>query len=129
MIENSLESASQDEPDIEAMILAAGDYVQPTRDLRPRVLDALEEQETDQQVQRNLQRVLLVAGLLMVLAVPATRLLSGLPFPRSPSTAEIEQRVELRSQQPTTNFNWLFVDLFTEMRGKPVDSNRTVLDN
>lgn len=51
--------------DVEALIRLAGDYVQPSDDLRPRVLEAARAVRRDQQAQRH---ILQLAAVLLVMA-------------------------------------------------------------
>jgi hypothetical protein len=55
-------------PEVEAMILAAGQYVRPSDDLRPRVLELARSEAREQSGQRRVRRLALV-GVIMSLAM------------------------------------------------------------
>jgi hypothetical protein len=55
--------------DVESMIRAAGDYVQPSRDLRPRVLEAARVERGERQARRSIGRVALLAAMLGALTI------------------------------------------------------------
>ncbi len=115
--------------DLEQLIAGAGDVVQPSRDLRPRVLDAVNEQESEKSAQKHLSRYCLAIGALMLVAAPLTRLLSELPLPKSPSAESIQQSVNLYADQKGMNHDWSAVDVFSRLRQAQADPNRTSLHN
>jgi len=115
--------------EVEAMIRSAGDYVQVSRDLRPRVLDRARLASGERRVRRYIRHVGLVAALL-TWSVTAT-------VDRMNSASDIrELTLATATVYPTVNAHvnggaaeaaWVLVDAFTEVRGKQAEVLRLKL--
>jgi hypothetical protein len=106
------------EPDdeIEALIRSAGDYVRPSEDLRPRVLETARQERRERAVQRRfwqLAAVVLLCGLLTSSGGPRADTESG-PQPAALEVSEMFLRAEAtpRSADPS----WEMVESFYLLR-------------
>jgi hypothetical protein len=101
--------------DLEALVRLAGDYVQPSDDLRPRVLEAARVVRHEQQVRRRISRVAAVLLVAAALAAPfygqwqgdaaAQAALWPLGMDQAPQAADAPG-----------DSGWEMVDSFTELR-------------
>jgi hypothetical protein len=105
---------------VEAMVLAAGQYVGASDDLRPRVLEAVRLQCGEQSVQRRLRHVALVVVLLALLT-PELR--QGFNEPQMRLSGGIEEIgfdvLNSLSPAATTRSgdgDWRMIDAFTKLR-------------
>ena len=114
MVELSDQYQPMDE--IEAMVRAAGNFVQASEDLRPRVLESARQQRGNQGIQRWVSG--LAVGILMLTAAPGHRQSTA-------SRQSLAPAVFFPTAQPVSNatgaelsseMGWGMVDAFTEMR-------------
>jgi hypothetical protein len=102
---------------IESMILAAGNFVQPSDELRPRALEAAKEVCGDQRTERKLGGFTIAILLAAFLSSPAIDYLEVL---RSnsvmPSAAEMEERGLAYSDQPGIGVQWGLAEAFNQLR-------------
>jgi hypothetical protein len=115
------EPSPWDEPvgGVEAMVLAAGQYVGASDDLRPRVMEAARLQSGEQSVRRCLRHVALVVVLLALL-VPEIRQGLGEQSSRWSAIEEFNTEV-LHSVSPAATTrsgdgDWRMFEAFTELR-------------
>jgi hypothetical protein len=104
--------------DIEAMIRAAGDYVQASEDLRPRVLESARRQRCERRTQRWMGRLAMVVVLATVLTASerhrggeARQTLASVAVYRASFPAP-----PAGSGDVSSDVGWGMVDAFTEMR-------------
>ncbi len=102
---------------IESMIAAAKDYVTPSENLRPRVLEAARAQ---QGYRLSLNRLLQIAAavfLTVILSIPIQqRLDAWRSAALSPSADEFERRAQQLAGQPTIGPNWGFYEAYESLR-------------
>ena len=102
---------------LEQTIRAAGNFVCPTSDLRPRVIEAAKEQCKHQRTVRNVAGLLLFVCLLAVLTAPfAMRLAEHLEQTQAPSSAEVQKQATQYSAQAGIGSNWGLSEAFTRQR-------------
>ncbi len=111
---------------LEALLRLTADYVQPSRDLRPQVIEAARERQTERKLRSQL---LLVSAATFLVAI-------GVQFfatepPRRPPTrnallgatsGEMLALAESRVVQRSAGWNWGLVDLFFRLRQQQADS-------
>jgi hypothetical protein len=104
---------------VEAMIRAAGQYVCPTDDLRPRVLEAARLQRGE----RSAKRCLCQVGMLMLLLAFFAAVDQGLDFPQSRRTGMLAAAGFDKLVSPAADAtprrgdgDWRMIDAFTELR-------------
>ena len=114
--------------DVESLVRAAGDYVRPSDDLRPRVLENARTARQERQAQRwvgQLAACALVCGLIAGALRPA------IPSAATRETAAAALGYRLfRSTQPaigTSDASWSMVDSFTELRRRQAELLRPAL--
>jgi hypothetical protein len=125
------DSPNIDEPlsDIEALIRSAGNYVQPSKDLRPRVLDAARLTSGERRARRFIHQAALVAALLTwFVTASVNRLdmrddLRELTFATSSSYPLSSNRI---SGGPSGSA-WTLVDAYTQLRDRQADVLRLKL--
>ena len=115
--------------EVEAMIRSAGDYVQVSRDLRPRVLDNARLASGERRIRRYIRHAGLVAALL-TWSVTAT-------VDRMNSASDLrELTLATTTASPTANAHvaggaseaaWVLVDAFSEVRDKQAEMLRIKL--
>jgi len=98
--------------DVEALVRAAGNYVRPSDDLRPRVLETARAESHERWAQRQIWQVALVVALL---GVYSSSVRSRLEVAAPPTgfafeTGEFAQRAE------AANDGWKMVESFTALR-------------
>jgi hypothetical protein len=108
--------------DVESLVRAAGNYVQPSRDLRPRVLEAARLESGERQARRCIGRVALFAALLGVFA------LSGIERPESPGAfhqltlvAAAAQTYSTTGVRTGSDSGWALVEAYTELRRRQAE--------
>lgn len=100
---------------IESMILAAGSYVGPSDDLRPRTMEAAREQSSAKATRQTLKFAILAAGVLIMLSTALYRQASKLPVPVGLSAHEVERRAAQRAGSGIP-MHWAMVEIFSELR-------------
>ena len=114
------ESTSWDESvnDVEAMIRAAGGYVGASDDLRPRVLEAAQQQTGERSMRRRLRRVALVVVFLAVVSAEFRQRLDKRSTFDGPLGAV--QLDAMNSMTPATardgDGDWRMIDAFTRLK-------------
>ena len=108
--------------DVEALVRAAGDYVQPSRDLRPRVLEAARLESGERQARRRISRLALCAALLAVITM------SGMERPEGPGMFQQITLVAAESHFDSEtgartggDSGWALVEAYTELRRRQAE--------
>jgi hypothetical protein len=101
---------------IESFIRAAGDFIEPTDDLRPRTLERARRRCQQQRIERRAGGMA-VAALLLAMSLPSRIDHSG----RFESAYELhrhtfQQAIEGKPSEAGTDASWGLVDTFTEWR-------------
>ena len=104
--------------EIEALVRAAGEYVQASEDLRPRVLESAREQRCERTAQRLIARVAL--GVLLATTLTASSS-PGSVDARNPLASAALYRASLPltttvGADADNDVGWGMVEAFTEMR-------------
>jgi hypothetical protein len=113
--------------DVESLVRAAGDYVRPSDDLRPRVLENARTVRKERQAQRwigHLAACALVCGLLAAAVETPSSVAT-----RETAAAALGYRL-LWNTQPTvgaSDTSWSMVDSFTELRRQQAELLRPAL--
>jgi|SRR5215207_568529 len=114
---------------IEAMVCSAGNYVQVSKDLRPRVMDAARLTRSERRVRRYIRQAALFAALLTwSVTASVNRLdmrddLRGLSL----ATAGTYPISSNRLSSGTGDAAWVLVDAYTDLRGRQADVLRLKL--
>lgn len=98
--------------DVELLVRAAGSYVRPSEELRPRVLEAARVELGERKAQRRIWKVAIAIGLLgTMIAVAGDRT----PVPPTFSHGMLQANPEV---QPTDGAaaGWSLVEAFTDLR-------------
>ncbi len=114
-----LDHPDKSDQGVESMILAAGALVRPTDSLRPRVLDAGLQWQSDRQVQYRLGRMVIIS--LAVLAIGSRfgqYAVSSQAKLSSPPAAEVERRAISYSQATGIGADWGLVEVFRQLRNE-----------
>jgi hypothetical protein len=112
--------------DVESLIRSAANYVRPSDDLRPRVLESARSVSKERQARRWIGH-LATCALALGLLVAALRQ-TDTPARREPARAAVGYR--LWSAQPALGANdasWSMVDSFTELRRRQAQLLRPAL--
>jgi hypothetical protein len=127
------DSMNWDEPidEVEDMVRAAGSYMQASRDLRPRVLEAARTECGERRAQRSIRQLAIAVVLLTVFTIPggrglgteADRLLSMLA---AVDSAHIFSQAESKVSQGRER-GWAMVEAFTDLRRQQADVLRLEL--
>ena len=103
--------------EIEAAIRAAGDYVWPSDDLRPRTLETARELSQQRRAQRRLGRFFLAVVFLMAFGVPLFERVDSRVKPRTaPSAIDMQRRALEHAARASVGPNWGMLEAFTEWR-------------
>lgn len=94
---------------IEALVRAAGNYVRPSEELRPRVLEAARRESIERSVRRRICHAALALGLLLGAAIG----MGGEELPAF--SAGALRQVELNSTESGA-IGWSMVESFTDLR-------------
>jgi hypothetical protein len=117
MSDTKLSEREEPNQSIESIIRAAGQYVQPSEDLRPRTLEAAREQCGDRRAERHLGNFVIA---MMVLVLVGSPIVSLIKFAQSSSSSvsatEMEQKALIYAAQPGVGTNWGLSEAFTQMR-------------
>ena len=103
--------------DVESLVRAAGNYLRPSDDLRPRVLESARAESNERWAQRQIWQVALVVALL---GVCSTSVRSRLEVAAPPSgialgTGAMVRRAEA-GNDGWNNVGWNTVESFTDLR-------------
>jgi anti-sigma factor RsiW len=112
---NNLRTGHEPSDEIELLLLSARDYVRPSEDLRPRVLETARTERQERRMQRNLARMAAVVFLMvMVISAfrqPANAAASQL-FSPAMEAVSLEAETSARRHDPS----WETVESFTDIR-------------
>jgi hypothetical protein len=98
--------------DVESLVRAAGTFVRPSEDLRPRVLESARAESREQRARRHLWRLAVVVGLLGVVStIFGSRLASS-----GPAANLVLEAAALTRHTQGDDAGWGLVDSFTELR-------------
>lgn len=107
---------------IEAAIRAAGDYIRPSEDLRPRTLDAAREDGGDRRAEQKLGVLMIAALMLISVASPAVHYIDALRRQTStPSASELQHQGLQYASDPRIGPNWGLAEAFTQLRRLQAD--------
>lgn len=102
---------------IEAAIRAAGNYVLPSEDLRPRTLDAAHEHCGDRRAEQKLGGFVIAVLLLVMISSPAIHYIDALRTrSTAPSATEMQDRGLRYASDPHIGSNWGLTEAFTQLR-------------
>ena len=104
---------------IEALVRSAGNYIQPTDDLRPATLEAAREQRSQQKAQHRLGGWAIAVVLLALLGFPARLMHSsalGTGNPSFATTDEVQRRALSLSADMNVEPGWALMEVFIELR-------------
>ena len=102
---------------IEEAIFAAGSYVVPSENLRPRTLEAARELVQDRQRIRKIEGYLVLLLAFGAITMPlANRLKAWQDSHRSPTSAEIQERLLKLSHQSPDDRHWGTYEAYREIR-------------
>jgi hypothetical protein len=114
------ELSHRDEPasEIEAVVRAAGTYVQASRDLRPRVLETARTVCGERRAQRSIRRVALFVALLAVFTAPSGRGTEGARYPAMLAAVDSDHIFSQAESKVArgADVSWAVVDAFTDLR-------------
>ena len=126
-----IDSTNAYEPlsDIEAMVRSAGNYVQVSKDLRPRVMDAARLTSGERRVRRYIQRAALFAAVLTWWVTASVNRLDMRVDLRdlSLATAGAYPISSSRIGSTAGDAAWVLVDAYTDLRGRQADVLRSKL--
>ena len=126
-----IDSPNLNEPlgDIEAMVRSAANYVQVSKDLRPRVLDAARLTSSERRVRRYIHQAALMAALLTWCITASVNRLDMRDDLRelSLATASMYPISHNRITGGAGDAAWVLVDAYTELRGRQADVLRLEL--
>ena len=102
---------------IESAIRAAGDYVRPSEDLRPRTLEAAHDHCGDRRAEQKLGGFVIAVLLLVMIASPAIHYVSAMRTrSTAPSVTEMQDRGLQYAADPHIGSNWGLSEAFTQLR-------------
>jgi len=109
--------------EVEAMIRSAGEYVQVSRDLRPRVIDKARLTNSERRVRRYIRHAGLVAAVLTWIVTATVDRMNGasewceVTLTTATKTSTTTVRAGTGGDEPA----WCLVNGFTELRGKQAE--------
>jgi hypothetical protein len=115
-----IEPRRRDESEVESLIRLAGDYVQPSRDLRPRVLEAARLEFGERRARRRIGSVALAAGLLGLLTISSVERLE-MPNALSQLTLVAAGTQAFAGTESGADSGWALVDAYTELRRRQAE--------
>jgi len=98
--------------DVETLVRAAGNYVRPSDDLRPRVLESARAESHERWAQRQIWQVALVVALL---GVYSSSVRSRMEVAAPPTEIAIEMGAMARRAE-SSEVGWKMVESFTDLR-------------
>jgi hypothetical protein len=106
--------------DVEALVRAAGGYVQPSRDLRPRILETARLERGERRARRWIRHAAASFVLLAVLTLPNGRGFATAGSHYSAMLASVDanaifSRAESKVDR-SRDFSWGMVEAFTDLR-------------
>lgn len=107
---------------IETAIRAAGDYVQPSGDLRPRTLEAAREHCGDLRAEQKVGGFVIAVLLCVVIMSPAFRYVDFMRAQSvAPTAIEMQRRGLQHAADPHVGSNWGLTEAFTQLRRLQAD--------
>lgn len=111
---------------VELLIRAAGNYVVPSDNLRPRTLEAARESAADRAGFYRLARLFLILLFCSALSVPALdRLSTWHDKSVSPSSSEIQDQASRIATEKGVGPHWGLYEAFKRLRNRQADSLST----
>jgi hypothetical protein len=109
----------------ERIVRAAGKYIEPSDDLRPRVLEAARDVCADRRSRRSILMWTLVGAVAMLLSTFFIDQYSQWHHrAQSPTTAEIQEDAVRISMRDRTSLDWGFLEAFVKLRGEQAEKLR-----
>ena len=103
--------------DIEASIHAAGNYLRPSEDLRPRTLELAHQQNDDKRSGRRFQTVISVLVMFVLIIAPAAERWGRSPGTLAgPSDAEIHAKAIQLAADSGIGTDWALFETFSQWR-------------
>ena len=114
--------------DIEQMVWGARNYVQPSADLRPRVLEVAKAQSLSHRAQRSI-RFLSIAIFVLALLTTSNRQGQELAAIQPPAAFAVERSLTVPAEmvRQTGDIGWDTVEAFTEFRRRQAEALRLAL--
>ena len=110
---------------LEQLIREAGDYVVPTPDLRPRVLEAAKQMYVEHRLTRRVGFLALATLALWMLIQPLTSLMDiAYAKWRGPDADAIDLLAKKIVDETGCDTNWALVEAMRTMRELPADASR-----
>lgn len=101
---------------VEAMISAAGRYIRPSDELRPRTLEAARRACDDRRAEQRLGGFMVAALLLMLIASPTLTYLKMVQWNSVTTAAEINQRARTLATQREIGNHWGLAEAYSQLR-------------
>ena len=106
---------SDDIPNLESLIREAGDFIEPSRNLRPRVIEATRD-NADQRRLRSASGLSLLVGLAAsIMIVVITASIRYVDTPRGVTSEQVHDRAYLRSRSTGVSLDWALSEVFEEL--------------
>jgi Tfp pilus assembly protein PilN len=103
--------------DVEALVRAAGGYVHPSEELRPRVLEAARAESRERRAQRQIWHLAIVIALLGALSTAIVgHWRAAAPYSSAPYSASLLQMQANARQAEGSDAGWSMVESFTDLR-------------
>jgi hypothetical protein len=119
MIESREWCESFDE--VESLVRMAGDYVQPSRDLRPRVLDAARLENGERRARRRIGRVAVFAALWGLFTIHTVDRLETPEAFRQLTLVAAGAHMFPEASAVCGDGGWALVDAYTELRRRQAE--------
>ena len=102
---------------IESLVASAKNYVVPSDNLRPRILEAARANQSRWLSTRRMLQVAAVIFLCVLLTIPAQQRLDAWRRSTvSPTASELEQRAQQYADQPAIGHNWAMYEAYKNLR-------------
>ena len=113
----SFHSPEQGRAEIESMIRAARNYVRPSDDLRPKVLEAAREHCSDRRAEQKLGSFAIAVLVLVLISSPAIRYAILLqPTVAKRSADEVQHLAAELASQREIGSHWALAEAFSQVR-------------
>ncbi len=114
--------------DIEALVRSAGNYVQASRDLRPRVLETARAERNEQCMSRRIWQAAVLVVLIAMFWMSPREQPEALDFGQSRTAARPgHNSLSPETSEGHADFNWGMVESFTEIRRRQSELLRLAL--
>ena len=102
---------------IESMVASAKNYVVPSDNLRPRILEAARSQQNQRLSARRMYQVAALVVLCVLLTIPAQQRLDAWRRSAfSPTSGELEISAQQYANQPAIGQNWGMYEAYKNLR-------------